>query len=290
MAGVTLDDGPRRGGRAPHRPDPAGAADGVGPSRWAAGACTSWPGRASRSSGQPRPVTVHRFDVDSTRGPARLPHRGRVLVGDLHPDAGRRPRAPARRRRPPAGPAPHGHRLVHRGRGRAARRRRAAAAGGGAARLRAVAVDEDDRGADRATGGVLARVRRRRRRGRCWRPTAPCSRSTTRIPMAPRPRRPRRRLTAGDRSTAGRAWSCCAGRVRVACPSVQVITDLSAAAVARRAVGRSPSAPSTASTSATPRWSPRCAGWPPRWTPAAWSSPSTATRPASCARSRRPAC
>ena len=65
-----------------------------------------------------RPVTVHRFDVRPDAGPARLPHRGPVLVGDVHPDARRGSRAPARRRRAPAGPAPHGHRLVHRGRGR----------------------------------------------------------------------------------------------------------------------------------------------------------------------------
>ena len=52
MAGVTLDRrrGPRR--RA-HRRHPAGAADGLGGEGRRAAGCTSWPARASRSSGRP---------------------------------------------------------------------------------------------------------------------------------------------------------------------------------------------------------------------------------------------
>ena len=57
----------------------------------------------------------------------------------------------------------------------------------------------------------------------------------------------------------------------------------------RRRSGRpSPSAPTTASTSATGPSSPRCGGGPRRRACAARSSPSTATRPWSCVPSRRP--
>ena len=49
-----------------------------------------------------------------------------------------------------------------------------------------IVVDEDDRGADPPRAAPRP-PSPGRRRGRCWRPTAPCSRSTTRIPMARRP-------------------------------------------------------------------------------------------------------
>ena len=70
-----------------------------------------------------RPVTVHRFEVGDAAEPGSLPDRGRVLVGHLRPLPGRRPRHRARRRRPPARPAPHRHRLVHRGPGAGPSRR-----------------------------------------------------------------------------------------------------------------------------------------------------------------------
>ena len=40
------------------------------PSRSTASACTSWPGRAIEVEREPRPVTVHRFEVDADRRPA----------------------------------------------------------------------------------------------------------------------------------------------------------------------------------------------------------------------------
>ena len=80
-----------------------------------------------------------------------------------------------------------------------------------------------------------------------------------------------------------------AGGERIACPAVQVISDLSVPPWPGSRPS-SPSARSTASTSATPPWSPRSAGWPLTPEPGASSSPSTGTRPASCDPSRRPAC
>ena len=56
------------------------------------------------------------------RPPRRLPGRGGVLVGHLRPGPGPRPRAGARRRGARGQPAPHPHRLVRRGRARTARR------------------------------------------------------------------------------------------------------------------------------------------------------------------------
>ena len=75
---------------------------------------------------QPRPVTIDRFDVTATDDPAVLGHRRRLLGRHVRADAGRRPRPPARRRRPPAQPAADRGRAVHAGRGGAARRVRAA--------------------------------------------------------------------------------------------------------------------------------------------------------------------
>ena len=69
------------------------------------------------------------FDVEPTDDPGRAAIDVDVLVGHLRALAGRRPRAAARRRRPPAQPAPHRGRLVHERRGPPARRRRAPAAG-----------------------------------------------------------------------------------------------------------------------------------------------------------------
>ena len=77
MAGVTDDAGAGRGGR-PDRADPAGAADGVGGARSTAGVCTSWPARASRSSG--RPVRSPCTASTSSRRAAGDPRRLRVEV------------------------------------------------------------------------------------------------------------------------------------------------------------------------------------------------------------------
>ena len=111
-----------------------------------AGACTSWPARASRSSAGPRPVTVEAFDVTATDDPAVLAIdvvcSSGTYVRTLAADLG----APARRRCPPAQPAAHGGRAVHDRRGRAARGVRAA-------------------GADRGRAGHGHGRRRRRRRG-----------------------------------------------------------------------------------------------------------------------------
>ena len=52
MAAVTLDDARAGRRRAPHRRHRAGAADGLGAPASRAAGCTSWPGRASRSSGR----------------------------------------------------------------------------------------------------------------------------------------------------------------------------------------------------------------------------------------------
>ena len=78
-----------------------------------------------------RPVTVHRFDVSPTDDPLVYRIEVDLLVGHLRAHAGRRPRPPPRRRRPPAGPAPHRGRLVHAGRGPPPRRAGAARPGRG---------------------------------------------------------------------------------------------------------------------------------------------------------------
>ena len=174
-----------------------------------------------------RPVTVHRFDVRPDAGPARLPHRGPVLVGDVHPDARRGSRAPARRRRAPAGPAPHGHRLVHRGRGRSPDAAELLPPAEALRDYERIVVDEDTAALIRhgrrlpafagpaavgAPGGRRHPARGLRRASR-WRRAR---------------RRPRRRLTGRQPlGRAGVSWCAASGRVRVACPSVQVINDLS---------------------------------------------------------------
>ena len=76
-----------------------------------------------------RPVTVYRFDVESTGDP--LVYRIEVecssgtYIRSLAADLGH----VARRRRPPPAAAAHGHRVVHGGRRGTARRGPAAAAG-----------------------------------------------------------------------------------------------------------------------------------------------------------------
>ena len=67
-------------------------------------------GGARRPAGDRLPLR-HRARPGAT---GRLPGRGGVLVGHLHPGAGRRPRAGARRRGPRGQPAAHPHRLVRR--------------------------------------------------------------------------------------------------------------------------------------------------------------------------------
>ncbi len=86
-------------------------------SRSAGGACTSWPERASRSSGRPGRSRSTGSRCTGGRRPRRVPRRGELLVGHLRPLPGRRPGPRARRRRAPARAAPHGDRLVHPGRG-----------------------------------------------------------------------------------------------------------------------------------------------------------------------------
>ena len=120
MAGVTLDD-VRGRGRGAHRRRSCRCRRWCRRSRSTAGGSTSWPAQGIEVEREPRPVTVHRFDVEPTGEPRRVPRRGRLLVGHLRPLAGRRPRPRPRRRRPPARPAAHRHRLVHARRGPAAR-------------------------------------------------------------------------------------------------------------------------------------------------------------------------
>ena len=62
-----------------------------------------------------RPVTVHRFEVGAPDRAGMLPDRGRLLVGHLHPLAGRRRRPGAGWGSAPPRPPAHGHRILHGG-------------------------------------------------------------------------------------------------------------------------------------------------------------------------------
>ena len=94
------------------------------PSRSTAGGSTSWPGghrgraRAPAGDRAPRSTSSRR-----ARRALGVPDRGRLLVGHLHPLAGRRPRRRPRRRRPPPQPPPHGRRVLRRVGGPPPRRR-----------------------------------------------------------------------------------------------------------------------------------------------------------------------
>ena len=103
---LTADAG--AGGRArPRRRHPAGAADGLGREGRRQAPPRAGPGGRSRSSASPARSPCTASTVEPTDDPLVVPGRGRVLVGHLRAHPGRRPRPRARRRRPPAGPAPH---------------------------------------------------------------------------------------------------------------------------------------------------------------------------------------
>ena len=128
------------------------------PSRSTVGGCTSWPARASRSSARRDRSRSTASRSSAADRPGLLPDRGRLLVGHLHPVAGRRRGHGARRRRPPARPPAHRHRLVHRRRGRPGRGARPgppAVAGRGAPRPAGASPCRDAVAADVAHGKVL---------------------------------------------------------------------------------------------------------------------------------------
>ena len=82
---------------------------------------------------QPRPVTIHRFEVEATDDPLVYRIEVDVLVGHLRPHARRRSRHPARWRCAPASAATHGVRQLRRGAGGGTRSGGAAHHGRGAA-------------------------------------------------------------------------------------------------------------------------------------------------------------
>ena len=114
---VTEDDVRRVGGRAPHRPDPAGAADGVGPQGRRAPAPRAGPrghrGGAGGTAGHGAPLR-RRGDADRRSSTASTSSaRSGTYVRSLAADLGHA----ARRRRPPASAAADRRRFVHPGRG-----------------------------------------------------------------------------------------------------------------------------------------------------------------------------
>ena len=157
----------------------------------------------------PRPVTISHFTVDPTDDPLVLPDRGDVLVGHVRPDARRRSRTVARRRRPSPETATHRVGELHRGGGGAPRDLRAAPALGGVARPHPGRRRRCDGriGASRAGASCLRRLA-----------TVGAARSTR--PAAGALRRvPERRGEAG-----GRAQRWAGG---IASTGVDVINDLS---------------------------------------------------------------
>ena len=120
------------------------------------------------------------------RAPGRVPGRGGVLVGDLRPRAGPRPRDGARRRGARGQPAAHPHRLVRRGRdapARPHRPRRGPHAGRGHARPRRGDGRSGGRGLDphrAAPRQGAARGRGRRALGHARRAGETCWPSTRR--------------------------------------------------------------------------------------------------------------
>ena len=184
MSGVTVDMARAAVGRAPHRPDHAGPADGQCRCRSTASACTNWPARGSRSSVSRGRSRSTRFDVDRHRRPVGAAHRGALLGGHLHPHARRRPRPAARRRRAPAQPAAHGGRQLHRRRGAPPDDVRAAVAGRRRCattpqrrRRRADGRHGPPRPGARPRSTATGRGRSSTRPGRCWRCTSRSARS-----------------------------------------------------------------------------------------------------------------
>ena len=217
----------------------------------------------------PRRVTVTRFDVAADRRARGVRGRGRLLVGHLRAHPGRRPGYRARGRRPPAPAAADGGGVVHRWptrwRSTSSGREHVLPPAEALRGYPAETVDADVAAAV-AHGAVLdKRVGGRRAVGGGRR---------------------RRRPAGGLRAAARRTGETVGGDGRVASPGwsslMDVVTDLAALRPAARPGRRSPSAPTTGSTSATrPSWA-SCGGWPTRPGRRPPSSPSTATRPPSC--------
>ena len=210
-------------------------------SRSTAAGCTSWPARASRSSAQPRPVTVDRFDVAADRRPGVLAIEVECSAGTyvrtLAADLGRLLGGGAHLRnlrRTAVGPFT----IDEAG---AARRRASCCRRSTAVRgMAAVDVDDGDGRADRQRAGA-AGARPAPGRGRWSTPTATLLAVYERVPRRARPSRP----------VVLAAIGACGGRV--ASPAVQVITDARPRRRGRASAPSSRSAPTTACTSATRR-------------------------------------
>ena len=140
---------------------------------------------------EPRPVTVHRFDVGRPGRARRATRRGRLLVGHLRPHAGRRPR------RARSGGGAHlrdlrrtaiGSFRLDEARPIEALDPSGCSAGRGAARAPAVTVDDEVAAAVAPRQGAPSGDRsgaRRRARGpcsttaaRCWPSTSPTATAT----------------------------------------------------------------------------------------------------------------